>query len=197
MARYTFQRLLLASAALLLLASIPVKAAESCPALLDFSFKRLQDDAPQDLCQYTGKVILVVNTASYCGYTGQYEGLEQLYANYKNRGLVVLGFPSNDFNQEPGKNAEIANFCYNTYGVKFPMLAKSSVIGKDANPMYSLLTKTSGKKPTWNFFKYLIDRNGNLVSSYASHTTPEDVTLISAIEKALVSNKGVRTQGSN
>ncbi|MEI8384743.1 MAG: glutathione peroxidase [Nitrosomonadaceae bacterium] len=197
MARYPSRPLLLAMAALLLLTTLPVKAAESCPPLLDFNFKRLQDETSQDLCQYTGKVVLVVNTASYCGYTGQYEGLEKLHAKYKDRGLVVLGFPSNDFHQEPAKNAEIANFCYNTYGVKFPMLSKSSVIGKDANPMYALLTKTSGKKPTWNFFKYLIDRNGDLVSSFSSHTPPEDVTLINAIEKALISGKGVQAQGNN
>ena len=103
-------------------------APASCPALLRQTFKRLQDDAPQDLCQYAGKVILVVNTASYCGFTKQYEGLEKLYAKYGSKGLVVLGFPSNDFGkQEPGNSKEIADFCYNTYGVKFPMFAKSSV----------------------------------------------------------------------
>jgi glutathione peroxidase len=102
----------------------------SCPAILKQNFKRLQDDAPQDLCQYAGKVVLVVNTASYCGFTKQYEGLEKLYAKYGGRGLVVLGFPSNDFGkQEPGNAKEIADFCFNTYGVKFPMFAKSSVTG--------------------------------------------------------------------
>ncbi len=171
--------------------------AQSCPALLDFKFKRLQDDVTQDLCQYTGKVVLVVNTASYCGYTGQYGGLEQLFSKYKEKGLVVLGFPSNDFQQEPGGGAEIASFCHNTYGVKFPMLSKSSVIGKEANPMYALLTKIGGKKPTWNFFKYLIDRDGNLISSFSSHTRPEDVALVGAIEKALISDKKTLTQNNN
>lgn len=170
---------------------IPIKAAadDACPALLNFTFNRLQDAVPQNLCQYTGKVVLVVNTASYCGYTGQYGGLEQLYAKYKDRGLVVLGFPSNDFQQEPNKNSEIADFCYNTYGVKFPMLSKSSVKGKDANPMYSLLASTSGKNPTWNFYKYLIDRHGNLVTSFSSHTPPEDTQLVAAIEKALATGR--------
>jgi glutathione peroxidase len=98
-------------------------ASASCPAVLKHTFKRLQDEAPQDLCQYSGKVVLVVNTASYCGYTPQYEGLEALYAKYAARGLVVLGFPSNDFKQESEDAKKIADLCYNTYGVKFPMFA--------------------------------------------------------------------------
>src|SRR5437660_160553 len=102
--------------------------APACPPILNQSFKRLQDDVPQNLCQYAGRVALVVNTASYCGFTSQYQGLEALYAKYSAQGLVVLGFPSNDFGQqEPGTSKEIADFCYNTYGVKFPMFAKSSV----------------------------------------------------------------------
>lgn len=160
-------------------------AAETCPALLNYEFKRLQDDAPQNLCQYAGKVTLIINTASYCGYTSQYEGLEKLYAKYKDKGLVVLGFPSNDFSQEPGDNKEIADFCYNTYGVKFPMFAKSSVKGKEMNPLFANLTKTSGKAPGWNFHKYLLDRNGNLVTNYNSQVGPGDKNLVAAIEKAL------------
>lgn len=160
-------------------------AAENCPALLNFKFNRLQDDAQQNLCQYAGKVTLIVNTASYCGYTAQYDGLEKLYAKYKDKGLVVLGFPSNDFSQEPGDNKEIADFCTNTYGVKFPMFAKSAVRGKDVNPLFAALIKTSGKAPAWNFSKYLIDRNGKLLSNYGSTTRPDDKNLVSAIEKAL------------
>lgn len=111
---------------------------EGCPEVLKHSFNRLQDEAPQNLCQYKGKVALVVNTASYCGFTKQYEGLEALYAKYQQRGFVVLGFPSNDFGQqEPGTSKEIADFCYNTYGVKFPMFAKSSVKGENVNPFYA------------------------------------------------------------
>ncbi len=161
-------------------------AGATCPALLKQSFKRLQDEAPQDLCQFSGKVILVVNTASYCGYTKQYEGLEKLYAKYGSKGLVVLGFPSNDFsNQEPGSAKEIADLCYNTYGVKFPMFAKSSVTGSTANPRHTQLIKATGKEPKWNFTKYLIDRNGKVIEHFPSKVTPEDKELVGKIEQAL------------
>src|SRR5512137_1872197 len=133
---------------------------DTCPALLQHSFKRLQDEQPQNLCQYAGKVLLVVNTASYCGFTPQYEGLEALYAKYASRGLVVLGFPSNDFAQESGSNAQIAELCFNTYGVKFPMFAKTVVAGPQANPLYAALAQATGRAPTWNFNKYLVDRQG-------------------------------------
>jgi glutathione peroxidase len=158
----------------------------NCPEILKHSFNRLQDEAPQELCQYSGKVVLVVNTASYCGFTNQYEGLEKLYAKYQGKGLVVLGFPSNDFGkQEPGNDKQIADFCFNTYGVKFPMFSKSSVKGKDVNPLYAQLIKASGTTPKWNFYKYLIDRNGKVVESYSSVTTPEDKGFVADIEKAL------------
>lgn len=158
----------------------------ACPPVLDQRFNRLQDDAPQHLCQYAGKVVLVVNTASYCGFTGQYEGLEALYAKYSPRGLVVLGFPSNDFgNQEPGDSKQIADFCYNTYGVKFPMFAKSSVVGKDANPLHAQLAKATGTAPKWNFHKYLIDRSGKVVGSYGSRTAPDDRKLVGDVERTL------------
>lgn len=161
-------------------------AAATCPALLKQTFKRLQDDAPQDLCQYAGKVVLVVNTASYCGYTSQYEGLEKLYAKYGGKGLVVLGFPSNDFGkQEPGNAKEIADFCYNTYGVKFPMFAKSSVSGAAVNPLHAQLIKATGKEPKWNFTKYLIDRNGKVIEHFPSKVTPDDKQLVGKIEQAL------------
>ena len=161
-------------------------APAACPALLQQSFNRLQDEKPQALCQYSGKVLLVVNTASYCGFTSQYEGLEALHAKYAARGLVVLGFPSNDFGQqEPGSSTEIADFCFNTYGVRFPMFMKSSVVGKAANPLFVSLAKATGKAPAWNFHKYLIDRQGKPVASFASEVTPSDASLISTIEKAL------------
>ena len=164
----------------------PVTAAASCPAILHQSFNRLQDEAPQDLCQYSGKVVLVVNTASYCGFTNQYEGLEKLYAKYSKQGLVVLGFPSNDFGkQEPGSSKEIADFCYNTYGVKFPMFAKSSVKGAEANPLHASLIKATGKEPKWNFTKYLIDRQGKTIVHFPSKVTPEDPQLVAKIEQAL------------
>lgn len=167
-------------------AAAPAAAAAGCPAILKQTFKRLQDEAPQDLCQYAGKVVLVVNTASYCGYTNQYEGLEALYAKYSGKGLVVLGFPSNDFGkQEPGNSKEIADFCYNTYGVKFPMFSKSVVSGATPNPLYVNLIKITGKTPAWNFHKYLIDRNGKVVESFPSKVTPADPQLVGAVEKAL------------
>ena len=159
---------------------------EACPAILQHTFNRLQDDSPQNLCQYKGKVALVVNTASYCGFTNQYEGLEKMYAKYADKGLVVLGFPSNDFGkQEPGNSKEIADFCFNTYGVKFPMFAKSSVKGDQVNPFHAELIKATGTTPKWNFYKYLIDRKGNVVQSYSSITTPDDKKLVADIEKAL------------
>jgi glutathione peroxidase len=163
-------------------------AAASCPTVLKQTFNRLQDDAPQDLCQYAGKVVLVVNTASYCGFTNQYEGLEKLYAKYQAKGLVVLGFPSNDFGkQEPGSSKEIADFCYNTYGVKFPMFAKTSVTGSAANPLHASLIKITGKEPKWNFTKYLIDRNGKVLEYFPSKVTPDDKQLVGKIEQALAS----------
>lgn len=165
-------------------------ATAACPATLSHTVQRLQDEAPQNLCQYAGKVILVVNTASYCGYTVQYEGLEKLYAKYKDRGLVVLGFASNDFGQqEPGANKEIAEFCNNTYGVKFPMFAKTSVIGANANPFYQSLMKAGAQPPKWNFHKILLDREGKVVQSYPSKITPDNKSLLDDIEKALAKTK--------
>ncbi|WP_051971913.1 glutathione peroxidase [Massilia sp. 9096] len=157
----------------------------SCPAVLKHTFKRLQDEAPQNLCQYSGKVVLVVNTASKCGFTPQYEGLEKLYAKYAPRGLVVLGFPSNDFKQEDADAKKIADLCYNTYGVKFPMFITSVVTGNGANPLYAELIKATGNEPKWNFNKYLIDRNGKVLEYYPSKVTPEDPALVSKIEQAL------------
>ena len=161
-------------------------APAACPALLQKTFKRLQDDAPQNLCQYAGKVLLVVNTASYCGFTPQYEGLEKLYAAYGAQGLVVLGFPSNDFGQqEPGKGKDIADFCFNTYGVKFPMFEKSVVTGKNANPLFLELAKAGGGSPRWNFYKYLVGRDGKLIDSYSSMTSPDGSAIVADVKKAL------------
>jgi glutathione peroxidase len=179
---FQLRRVCLAACACLFASSV---YAMDCPTLLDHKFNRLQDDAPQNLCQYSGKVTLVINTASYCGYTAQYEGLEKLYAKYKDKGFVVLGFPSNDFSQEPGNNKEIADFCYNTYGVKFPMFAKSSVKGKEMNPLFAALSKASGKSPGWNFHKYLLDKEGKLLANYVSSVSPDDKNLVATIEKAL------------
>ncbi len=161
---------------------------DACPAILRHTFGRLQDEKPQSLCQYAGKVVLVVNTASFCGFTPQYKGLEALDRKYRSRGFVVLGFPSNDFAQESGSNKDIADFCENTFGVKFPMFVKSSVRGSDANPLFKQLAQMSGTTPKWNFYKYMIARDGRVVASYSSLTTPEDKGFLQTLEKQLGSN---------
>ncbi len=174
-------RLFVASA--LFLASSTVLAA--CPALLDRKVDTILE-APQSLCEYAGKVLLVVNTASQCGYTPQYEGLEALYRKYRGRGLVVLGFPSNDFGgQEPGSNREIASFCVNQYAIDFPMFAKIPVKGRQAHPFYAELAKATGTAPRWNFHKYLVDRSGSKVQSFATRVEPNDPQLVAAIERLL------------
>ena len=161
-------------------------AVTACPALLQHTFLRLQDEKKQPLCQYAGRVVLVVNTASYCGFTGQYAGLEALHKRFQARGLVVLGFPSNDFGQqEPGSNQAIADFCENTFGVKFPMFAKSSVKGPEASPLFQQLAQLSGTAPRWNFHKYLLGRDGKLVDNYSSLTGPDNKGLVRAIEQQL------------
>lgn len=160
--------------------------AGNCPAVLQHRFDRLQDEKPQNLCQYAGRVVLVVNTASFCGFTQQYGALESLYSQYKDRGLVVLGFPTNDFGrQEPGSNAAIADFCESTFGVKFPMFTKTTVVGADTNPLYQQLAQRTGQRPQWNFHKYLIDRSGQVVKSYASSVDPKDPSIRKDIEKML------------
>ena len=167
-------------------ASAEDASSADCPALLDYTFNRLQTGKPESLCQFRGKVLLIVNTASYCGYTHQYEGLEALYRRYKSRGLVIVGFPSNDFGgQEPGTNHEIAEFCRLTYGVQFPMFEKSSVSSIKANPLYATLLARTGQAPRWNFHKYLVDRDGKRIESFASGVEPDDRALVSALEKLL------------
>ena len=160
-------------------------AAAACPDTLNHTLLRLQDEKPQSLCQYAGKVVLAVNTASYCGFTRQYKGLEALHEKYRAQGLVVLGFPSNDFAQEKGSNKEIADFCENTFGVQFPMFAASSVKGPKANPFFKQLIAQGATPPRWNFYKYLIGRDGKLIDSYSSMTEPDSRSLTAAIEKSL------------
>ena len=159
--------------------------AATCPPLLQHQFDRLQDEKPQSLCQYAGKVLLVVNTASYCGFTGQYKGLEALYAKYREQGLVVLGFPSNDFAQEMKNSQDIAAFCENTFGVRFPMFTPSAVRGSDASAFYRQLASEAGQAPRWNFHKYLVSRTGQVVGSFGSTLNPESDVLRAAIEKQL------------
>ncbi len=175
-----------------LAAAPPVAAPVACPSLLQQDFLRLQDEKPQSLCQYSGKVVVVVNTASFCGFTGQYKGLEALHAKYKDQGLVVLGFPSNDFSQETGSNKEIADFCENTFGVKFPMFAKTSVTGKDANPLFKQLAAKTGTTPRWNFYKYVIARDGVSVTSFNSMADPAGGSLVKEIEKQLAAKPAPR-----
>jgi len=160
------------------------EAMAACPALLDRSFNTIEEK-PRSLCEYAGKVVLVVNTASQCGYTPQYEGLEALYRKYRPRGLIVLGFPSNDFGgQEPGSNKEIASFCVNQYAVDFPVFAKTEL---KSNSLYVDLAKASGKAPQWNFHKYLVDRDGRQVFSFDTRVEPNDPKLVAAIEQLLQS----------
>jgi glutathione peroxidase len=168
-----------------LAAAEAARPADDCPPLLRQTFSRLQGGAPESLCQFRGKVLLVVNTASYCGYTRQYEGLEALYRKYKDRGLVVVGFPSNDFNQEPGTNKEVAEFCRTTYGVQFPMFEKGGVTALAASPFYAELAKRSGQAPRWNFHKYVVDRGGVQVTSFGSAVEPDQKELVALIERLL------------
>ncbi|HYH41231.1 MAG TPA: glutathione peroxidase [Burkholderiales bacterium] len=160
-------------------------SAAACPPLLDVKLPTLTEDAAS-LCRYEGKVLLVVNTASQCGYTPQYEGLEALHRRYKDKGLVVVGFPSNDFGgQEPGSDKEIAKFCELNYGVSFPMFAKSAVAKGTVNPFYARLAQATNSRPRWNFHKYVVDRKGQKVVAYDSEVTPGDPRLVKTIERLL------------
>ena len=171
---------------LLLTAFSAGHAAATCAPLLDHSFPALLTGKPQSLCQYGGKVLLVVNTASACGFTPQYEGLEALYKRYAARGLVVVGFPSNDFGgQEPGSNKEVADFCQVNYGVSFPMFEKTAVSGPRANPLYVSLAQQGGGAPQWNFHKYLVDRSGTRVIAFPSAIDPGSPRIVREIEKLL------------
>jgi len=157
------------------------------PALLDREYRRLAGTERVNLQQaYGGQVLLVVNTASKCGFTPQYEGLEALHARFKDRGFAVLGFPSNDFmGQEPGSEKQIQEFCALTYGVKFPMFEKVHVRGRDATPLYKQLAAEAGAAPAWNFHKYLVDREGRAVASFGSKVKPEDPALQAKLEALL------------
>ncbi|NCF23001.1 MAG: glutathione peroxidase [Gammaproteobacteria bacterium] len=168
----------------LLLASVAFSYGDS---LLDQDFRRLASDEVVNLGEaYAGKVILVVNTASKCGNTPQYDGLEKLYEEYQDDGLVVLGFPSNDFfGQEPGTEEDIQEFCRLTYGVRFPMFEKVTVKEGDAHPFFDALAAAAGTYPTWNFHKYLIGRDGRLIAEFSPRTKPYDDRLVSSIESAL------------
>ena len=171
--------------AVLLLTTISSLASDA--VLLDYDFRRLASEDVVNLSDaYSDKVILVVNTASKCGNTPQYDGLEKLYQEYEEQGLVVLGFPSNDFmGQEPGTEEEIQDFCRLTYKVKFPMFEKVIVKQGEAHPFYDELATAAGTYPTWNFHKYLIGRDGRLITEFSPRTKPYDDKIISEIESAL------------
>ena len=179
---------ILLKAATLLTLMLGISHSHACEnSLLNYTFRELAGEAEINLCeQYADNVVLVVNTASKCGLTKQYAGLEKLYAQYADQGLVVLGFPSNDFfGQEPGTENEIQDFCRLTYGVKFPMFAKTHVKGDQAHPLFQNLKAQSGTYPKWNFHKYLIGRDGKLISSFGPRTRPYADDLIDALNTAL------------
>lgn len=156
----------------------------ACSGLHNYQFSTLQGKQI-NLCDYQNRPILVVNTASKCGFTPQFEKLEGMYKKYKDKGLVIVGFPSNDFKQEPGSNAEIGEFCKMTYAVQFPMAAKSSVVGPNANPLYKKLATITQDPPTWNFYKYLILPEGKEVYSYSSDVDPESAQIVSRFKPYL------------
>jgi glutathione peroxidase len=170
---------------LLLFTALPLMACEG--TLLDQDFRKLAAREIVNLCEaYQGQVILVVNTASKCGNTPQYDGLEAMYEQYRDQGFVVLGFPSNDFfGQEPGTEEQIEEFCRLTYGVEFPMFEKVSVKKDNAHPFYHALADQAGTYPTWNFHKFLIGRDGEYLAQFSPRTKPGDKQLAAAVEEAL------------
>nr|WP_285817568.1 glutathione peroxidase [Echinimonas agarilytica] len=163
-----------------------VVQAADCPDTLKFMKRKLNSSETVNMCsEYKGKTLLIVNTASYCGFTPQFKGLEALYENYKDKDVVVLGFPSHDFNQEDKEEGKTAELCELTYGVKFPMFEPMAVRGDDADPLYRKLAEQAGESPKWNFHKYVVDRSGKVIASFGAMTTPEDDDLIEAIESTM------------
>ncbi len=172
--------------ALLLALSSTAQAAD-CPALLRGELPMLRAKETINLCErYAGKPLVVVNTASFCGFTSQFKGLEALNQQYKAQGLEVLGVPSNDFKQESGDGEETAKVCYVNYGVTFTMTEPQPVRGSDAIPLFKGLAEQGGA-PRWNFYKYVIDRQGKVIAYFASTTKPDDPELLAAVEKAIAS----------
>ncbi len=165
--------------------SAPLLAAE-CPALLQHELPKLRSKDTIDLCQqFQGKALVVVNTASHCGFTPQFKGLEALYQRYREQGLEVLGVPSDDFFQEADNEAKTAEVCYVNYGVTFAMSQTQPVRGRDATPLFRQLAEQAGGAPRWNFYKYVVDRNGQVVEYFSSNVKPDDPALVAAVEKAL------------
>jgi len=170
-------------------ASVPAaggaaSGAGECPSWLQHKIGKLHSDQTLDLCALTaGKAVLLVNTASFCGYTPQFKGLEALYQAHKEQGLTVIGFPSDDFFQEADAEAETADVCYINYGVTFPMTSAIKVRGRNAHPVFRHLHEAG--QPTWNFNKYLVDRNGTIVEHFGSNTAPDSAALSAAIDRVL------------
>ncbi len=170
--------------AMMLLSSTAL--ADSCPSVLKFIKRKLNSQETVNLCQeYQGKTLLIVNTASYCGFTKQFKGLEAMYEKYNGRDFAILGFPSHDFNQEAKDEKTTAELCELTYGVKFPMFEPTAVTGDNADPLYQMLEKATGEEPSWNFNKYLVDKKGNVIKHYGSRVKPTDPELVNDIERAL------------
>jgi glutathione peroxidase len=167
-----------ATLGVIIMTSSSVNAARS--GIYNHEFTTLQGEKI-NLCDYQDKPILVVNTASKCGFTPQFEALEGLYSKNKDKGLLVIGFPSNDFRQDPGDNKAIGDFCKMTYGVKFPMATKSAVSGKDANPFYKQLIAKTGQEPQWNFYKYVIAPGGKDITVYESTVKPDSKEILAKI----------------
>jgi glutathione peroxidase len=177
----TMLRAIIATLAL----SLSIDSLASCPDVLNHDMQKLRSKDSVNLCQaYEGKPVLVINTASHCGFTPQFKGLEALYQQYKDQGLAVAGFPSDSFNQEADNAEKTAEICYINYGVTFDMYSEIPVKGDEAHPLFAELAAAQGA-PRWNFTKYLIDRDGNIVAKWGSRTTPEDPELRQAIESAL------------
>lgn len=183
---------LLAAVALLTLPA----AASQCKDILSHSMQQLNTRETIDLCDsYQGKTLLIVNTASKCGFTPQFDALEALYQRYQDKGLVVLGFPSDSFKQEYDDAGKTAEVCYLTYGVKFPMFASSKVRGDDANPVFKALIAKSGESPSWNFNKYLVSSDEQTVKHFGSRTAPDDKDFIAELEKMLAANATAASEG--
>lgn len=182
--------LLTGMAMFLAMAGAPVEVDESVKSVHEFSLKGI-DGGEVSLSEYKGKVAMLVNVASKCGFTDQYEGLQKLYEKYRDKGFVILGFPANNFlGQEPGSEEEIKQFCTVNFGVTFPMFSKISVKGKDIDPLYAFLTskKTNpefGGAISWNFNKFLVDGEGRVIARFGSRTKPLDEEVVKAVEKAL------------
>lgn len=179
-----------AIAILMMSASMVVHANDEQPAecadVLNHTFNKLNSSEALSMCQqFNGKVLLIVNTASQCGFTSQFEQLENIYQQYKGRGFTVIGFPSNDFRQDRGSEADTAKVCYLDYGVTFPMMERTQIRGVSANPVFKVLAEKSGITPKWNFYKYLVDRDGEVVSVFASSTLPTDDAITEMIDNLL------------